>query len=310
MRSGERAVLDGMTVLEAPERVEKGTSANNFDEKARQSKPTGAGVVFQLVATVCAVGALVITLRSYSSTRQHPEFIWLFIVCSASFYIVLHNALSVEEAIRLWLYRQHPALHRFSIVIAVILAALPFAALHVMRLDSANAAPSVQASMPSSSGGPKALPPENSLGRATEPALPAFVLSAVQYQSGLSTTTVTIGVDENVQYEIKRLTNPDRIYLDFRGSKIEGALLRQSFAVTDPLLRAIRIAEHKGNVSRVTLETNGFCDYLLTTVAKSHKLQIQLLSSAAGHSTSPSILSSPKPASDSDSTLTSLGSSK
>jgi hypothetical protein len=292
MHSGDRTALNGIGVLEISEWPKKTTSANTVNREANQSKLTGVGLVFQLLATVYAVIALVITLRSYFSTQQHPGFTWLFIVCSASFYIVVYNALSVEQAIKLWFYSHYPAFHGLSIVVAVVLAALPFGALHLVRLDTANPSPSMAVAAPSPFVSPIAVSPVYSRERPAEAVHPIRVLSDVQYQSGLSTTTVTIVVDENVEYEINRLTNPDRIYLDFRGSKIDGPLLKHGFQVTDPILRAIRIAEHKGNVSRVTLETNRFCDYLLTTIANSHKLQIELLNPAAGHSSSPPALPS------------------
>ena len=316
MHSGERIALNGMTVLELSEPTEKARTANTLTKESNR-KRTGAGLVFQLLATVYAVMTLAIMLRSYATTQQHPEFIWLFIACSASFYIVLYNALSVEQALKRWLYKHCPAFHGLSILIAVILAAFPFGAIHIVRLDTGETSGSTlpQTAIATASPASVSLKREpvnfaKAHERAAELSDPILVVSDVQYRSGLTATTVTIDVDENVQYEINRLTNPDRIYLDLRGSKLDSSLLRQRFQVTDPVLQAIRIAEHRGNVSRVTLETNRFCDYLLTTVAKSHKLQIELLNPAAGRSTSRPALSSPRLAAISESSLTSLASLK
>ncbi|HKU24531.1 MAG TPA: AMIN domain-containing protein [Candidatus Sulfotelmatobacter sp.] len=302
--------------MELPKWPKDASPANTVHNAANQSNLTKAGISFQLLATVYAVIALVITLRSYSSTQKNPEFIWLFIACSASFYIVLYNALSVEQAIKLWLYKHYPAVRGFSIVIAVMLAAFPFGALYILGDVAENSAstllktPIPAASSASLDRNGDGVNVGGDRQGASNLARPILVVSDVQYQSGLDATTVTIGVDESVQYEINRLTNPDRIYLDFRGSKLDGSLLRQRFQVTDPLLRAIRIAEHKGNVSRVTLETNRLCDYLLTTVAKSHKLQIELLNPAAGQSTSPLTFPAQRLAAGSDPSPTNLAGSK
>ena len=317
MRPRDRTASDGTTVLEIPECPKKNNQANTLNCVANQSKPRVLSLALQLLATTFAVMLLVSTLRGYTSIQRYPEFIWLFISCSATFYIVFYNALAMEQVFKQWLARHYPTLQGLSIVIAVMLATFPIGALYLVPLDIANPAPSVRtlntriAAAPSTSLGPKgeAVNVAQFHGRAAELAHPILVLSDVQYRSGLSATTVTIGVDENVQYEINRLTNPDRIYLDFRGSKIDGSLLKQRFQVTDPVLRAIRMAEHKGNVSRVTLETNRFCDYLLTTVAKSHKVQIELLNPAAGYSTPPPTLASPRLANDPEPSPTSLASS-
>ena len=143
----------------------------------------------------------------------------------------------------------------------MLLAAFPFGALYLVCLDAANAAPSLPvkttiAAAPSASLSPKEPSVAKPRERTGEPEHPILVLTNVEYQSDLSSTTVTIGVAETVEYDVNRLTNPDRIYLDFHGTKPEGHLLTQRFRVTDQLLRAVRVAEHKGNVTRVTLETN------------------------------------------------------
>jgi AMIN domain len=286
MHSREQTALSGINLVEGSEWP--ATTGFVTRNRGANQKPTIMGLFLQLLATVFAVVALVITIGSYTSSRQHPEFIWLFISCSAIFYLVCYNALSMEHAFRWWIDRRYPSLQGFSIVVAVMLATSPIGALYFVRLDVAHPLSSVRAvnravtapasASPGSKG--EAANAGNSPERPAELAHQIVVLRDVQYESGPSATTVTIGVNENVEYDINRLTNPDRIYLDFHESKLDGSLLKQRFQVSDAVLRAIRIAEHKGNVSRVTLETNRFCDYLLITDAKSHQLQIELLNPA------------------------------
>jgi len=183
--------------------------------------------------------------------------------------------------------RHYPAWQPISIVLAVALTAFLTGALYRLHWNGAKpkrslppAGASTPAALPSSTirevgPGNATKPPE----MVPEPAPPVLLLSDVQYLPGPNSSTITVDVDDGVHYEINRLTNPDRIYLDLHGSKMDPALSRKKFQVADPVLQAIRVAEHKGNFTRVTLETKRFCDYLLTTVRKSHQLQIQITQS-------------------------------
>ncbi len=280
---GNGLVLGGTPILELPDSPKEPGSASTHRTEIVRRRSTGVGSVFQLLATAYAVAMLVITLRVYTSSPYHPGPTFFFIASTASFYIICYNALSVEQTFRLWLERHYPALRRLSIVVAVVLATFPTGVLYRMRSDgakptpSASATPSTVTALPASVG-TKEKPVYTVKSHETvgEHADPIMVLSDVQYWSGPSSTTVAIDVDETVRYEIKRLTNPDRIYLDLRGSKLDIALWGRKFRVKDPLLQAIRVAEHEGNVTRVTLETKLFCEYLLTTVPKSRHLQIEL----------------------------------
>lgn len=178
----------------------------------------------------------------------------------------------------------HNAAWRFSVVLAVVLITFLLGALYRVRWGvkkpARTQATQISSTLPIATD-PKVKAPEASSSpeRASEPAAPATVLRDIEYSSGPNSSTVTVDVDDRVQYEINRLANPDRIYLDLQGSRIDPALSRKRFQITDPVLQAIRVAEHKGNVTRVTLETKRFCDYLLTTVRQSHQLQIQITQS-------------------------------
>jgi hypothetical protein len=79
---------------------------------------------------------------------------------------------------------------------------------------------------------------------------------------------VGIELEEQVKYEIHRLTSPDRVYLDLYGSRLGAALLRKRLQVDDRLVRKVRIGEVTGTLTRVTLETYGPCDF--SVLATSH----------------------------------------
>ncbi len=225
------------------------------------------GRLFQFVATVYAVTMLAVTVGYYTRSDEHPGVVLFFVACLASFFIICYNALSIETLFPTRLERHYPALRQVAIAAAVVLAASPMAIFYVRQARRVLASSSSQSATrtPAAVTAPVAAGPKR-----------VGVLRDIRYLSGPNSTTVAIELDEKVQYEINRLTAPDRIYLDLRGSKLDPRLAEKKFQIRDSLLRAIRVAEHEGNVTRVTLETYHFSEYSLIPVPNSHRLLIEL----------------------------------
>ncbi len=259
------------------------TVADRSGSKRSEGPASGGrlGRVFQLLAMVYAVAMLVITVDVYTRNEQHPGWALFFIACTASFYIICYNALSIEKALKLWLEQHYPALRQLSIVAAVVLATVPVGIPYLLRSRAAwkpNSVPAAKLPLATTSN-PRVTPAiEPAKVPATAVANPEHisVLTDVRYWSGPSATTVAIDVDENVHYEINRLAGPDRIYLDLRSSRLDSGLWGRKFPVNDARLRAIRVAEHEGPVTRVTLETQHFSDYSVIPEPHSHRLLIEL----------------------------------
>ena len=274
--------LDEVRILENSESPGE-PSAADASRMDIDRKSEAIGVIFQLLVTAYAVFVLVITLRRYTNTKGYVGLTSFFIGCTAIFYIVFYNALSIEQAFKRWIDRHYPTLRWLSIVLALVLATVPIGTLYLMPSEGAKLSRSAPVqSTPAIAPTPTATVPKIEAVKVAAPEtvseMPAsiLVLRDVRYQSGASSTRVTVDIDGRVQYEINRLANPDRIYLDFRRVKLDRGLWSKRFQVTDSALRAIRIAEHEGNVTRLTLETKHFCDYFLSTVGEFHKLQLEL----------------------------------
>lgn len=232
--------------------------------------------VLQLLSTVYAVAMLVITVGVYTRNEQHPGLALFFVSCLASFYIICYNALSIEETFKLWLERHYPSMRQLSLAVAVVLATVPIGVLYVMQPKNAVSPTSVQAAKESLvTASPAATAAKDQAGESGGAEVIA-VLTDIRHWSGPAATTVAIDVDEKVQYEVHRLSSPHRIYLDLRGSKLDRALWGRRFVMKDPRLRAIRVAEHEEHFTRVTLETDSFCDYTVTPQPNAHGLLIEL----------------------------------
>jgi AMIN domain-containing protein len=267
--------LDRLTIAELEDRRTDPNRAINDGSTFKLADESWGVRVFQLLASIYAVAMLVITVRVYTHSEHHPGMALFFVACTASFYIICYNALSIENALKQWLNRHQPSFRHLSIAAAAVLATIPIAVLYLMQpVNALRPSPaqtanlSVQISAPTDATKRPAAKPGNSNHIA--------VLTDVQYWSSPTSTTVAIDLDDQAQYEMKRLAGPDRIYLDLQESKLDRALWGRRFQIKDSLLKAIRVAEHETHVTRITLETHRLCDYSITPVPDSHRLLIEL----------------------------------
>ncbi len=239
--------------------------------------------ILQLTTIIYAVAILLITERVYSHT-QHPGPAVFFAACAASFYILCYNALSMEAAFKAWADKRLPLLRNVSIALALALSALPLGALYLMQSrDAARASsqPATTDSRPQKVVSPPAnasLSPAADQLRAVDDTASdhtAF-LTGIRYWSDSESTKIEIALNGDTRYEAHRLTGPDRIYLDFPASRLDAAFGANRLEVQDSLLRKIRVAEHEPDQTRVTMETQMFCDYSIRVEQKPHRLLIEL----------------------------------
>jgi len=84
-------------------------------------------------------------------------------------------------------------------------------------------------------------------------ALPA--VTGVRHWSSPNSSTVVVDLQEQVQYEAHRLTNPDRIYFDLHDTSLAPALMGQTIKIGDAFLQRVRVAQPVKGITRVVLET-------------------------------------------------------
>jgi N-acetylmuramoyl-L-alanine amidase len=74
-------------------------------------------------------------------------------------------------------------------------------------------------------------------------------------------TTVTIDLEDTVQYASGRVSNPDRIFFDLHDARLTPEVAKQNIQVDGNLLSAVRVAQNHTGVVRVVLDVNGVQDY-------------------------------------------------
>jgi hypothetical protein len=104
----------------------------------------------------------------------------------------------------------------------------------------------------------------------------AALVSDVRYTSDSASAVVFLDLDQETQFEVHRLSSPERIYLDLQNTKLAPVLFGKEIQTQDHLLRALRVGQHEHQTTRITLATAQICDYSVTRVPNSFRLRIEL----------------------------------
>jgi len=80
-------------------------------------------------------------------------------------------------------------------------------------------------------------------------------VTGLRHWSSSDTSTVTLDLDDQVQYEAHRLSNPERIYFDLHDTALAPALANKVEEVGDALLSRVRLAQPMPGITRLVLET-------------------------------------------------------
>lgn len=81
-------------------------------------------------------------------------------------------------------------------------------------------------------------------------------LKAVSFQSEKEHTRIIIELSGKTGFTKGRLSNPERLYIDLKDSKV-GNAVSKSQSVNDGLLKAVRIGQFSPEISRIVIEFNG-----------------------------------------------------
>src|SRR5437667_2442661 len=105
-------------------------------------------------------------------------------------------------------------------------------------------------------------------------------VTAIQHTSSPNGSTVIISLQEQVQYEAHRLSDPDRIYFDLHDTALAPALFGKSIQVNDVHLMQIRIAQPTPGITRVVLQTRTAADFSVRMESNPYRLVIDIRGSA------------------------------
>jgi N-acetylmuramoyl-L-alanine amidase len=101
-------------------------------------------------------------------------------------------------------------------------------------------------------------------------------VTGIRHWSASDSSTVVIDLQDQVQYEAHRLSNPERIYFDLHDTTLSPDLANKSIAVLDALLLQVRIAQPVSGITRVVLETKVATDYSVSLEQNPYRLVVEV----------------------------------
>ncbi len=149
----------------------------------------------------------------------------------------------------------------------------------------AAAQPQPTAPIPPPAATNRSTPPTLNEGSGAPPAhnnlaVPTHV-TGIQHWSAADSSTVEIDLQDRVQYEVHRLSHPERIYFDLHATALAPGLFGKTIEVGDALLARVRIAQPVKGITRVVLETKGAADFSVSLEPNPYRLVVELRSLGA-----------------------------
>ncbi len=143
---------------------------------------------------------------------------------------------------------------------------------------------SPQISAPSANANPAVAPGKLDLDYSPAPPLPekvsapekAVAVTGITHTSTADSSTVVINLQDQVEYEAHRLSNPERVYFDLHDTTLAGELANKSITVDDALLSRVRVAQPVPGITRVVLETKGATDVSPSLEQNPYRLVIEV----------------------------------
>jgi N-acetylmuramoyl-L-alanine amidase/putative methionine-R-sulfoxide reductase with GAF domain len=101
-------------------------------------------------------------------------------------------------------------------------------------------------------------------------------VTAIRHWSSADSTTVVLDLEDQVQYEAHRLSNPDRIYFDLHDTSLGPGLVGRTIEIGDRLLARVRVAQPMAGLTRVVLETKGNSNFSVSLEPNPYRLVVQV----------------------------------
>lgn len=105
----------------------------------------------------------------------------------------------------------------------------------------------------------------------------------VRHWSTPDYTRIAIDLDQAVKYQAQRIENPDRLFFDLYGARLDRRVLSKSLDVDDGFLKKIRIAQFTAERTRVVLDLDELTDYHASLQSNPWRLIIDIQNKRLGN---------------------------
>lgn len=101
-------------------------------------------------------------------------------------------------------------------------------------------------------------------------------ITGVRHWSTANTSTIVIDLEDQVPYEVHRLSSPERIYFDLHDTILPASLRGKLIEVGDPQLNRVRIAQPMAGITRVVLDTKGGSNFSVSLEPNPCRLVVEV----------------------------------
>jgi N-acetylmuramoyl-L-alanine amidase len=101
-------------------------------------------------------------------------------------------------------------------------------------------------------------------------------VTGIRHWSTPDYTRVAIDLESEIKFGSQRISHPDRIFFDLRGTRLASTLVGKSFDVDDGFLKKIRVAQFQPGRTRVVLEVDDLSKYDAFLLPNPYRLIIDI----------------------------------
>ncbi len=101
-------------------------------------------------------------------------------------------------------------------------------------------------------------------------------ITGIRHWSSAISSTVVIDLQDHVQYQEHRLSDPDRIYFDLPDTALEHQLVGKILEVGDAFLLRIRVAQPNPGTTRIVLDTKNNPNYTVRYNQNPDRLEVEV----------------------------------
>jgi N-acetylmuramoyl-L-alanine amidase len=102
------------------------------------------------------------------------------------------------------------------------------------------------------------------------------ILQKLSYFPGSNLSQVVIHTSSPVEISSKRLTDPDRFYLDFSGTRIDENLLKHQAQIKDEVIEQVRLSQHDKNTSRLVIDIKPVKGLDINTLRENGRVVVEI----------------------------------
>jgi N-acetylmuramoyl-L-alanine amidase/type II secretory pathway predicted ATPase ExeA len=107
-------------------------------------------------------------------------------------------------------------------------------------------------------------------------------VTGIEVSSTQSDARVVVTLDDAVQYNSARISNPERIYFDLHNARLSPSVSQKTVPVQDGLLKWVRAAQNTDDVVRLVLDADKAKDYSAQLLSDPHRLVIDVHAGPTG----------------------------